>query len=69
MTEAGYFRLCTKQTTKRTNIKQNKTKKNKKYNCISAFKFYKWAEQQSGSILVNGKIYKYAIEIWNETCR
>lgn len=67
MTKAGYFRLCTKQTTKRTKIIQNNNKKN--YSCISAFKFYKWAEQQSGGIPVNGKIYKYAIEIWNETCR
>lgn len=67
MTKAGYFRLCTKQTTKRTKIKQNKT--TKKYNRISAFKFYKWAEQQSGGILVHEKMYKYTIEIWNETCR
>lgn len=28
MTEAGYFRLCTKQTAKRTKIKQNQKKKN-----------------------------------------
>lgn len=55
---------------KTENLKFNGEKKKNQVASV-LFKFHKWAEQQSGAVQesrVYGKMYEYAIEIWNETC-